>query len=50
MELSQVSHLTTEESPFALDAPKSERLRVHLKVILEAIEKIAFAASSKFKE
>lgn len=38
MELAQSTHLATEAPPFALDAAKAERLRVHLKAILERIE------------
>ncbi|HXV29924.1 MAG TPA: N-formylglutamate deformylase [Sinorhizobium sp.] len=42
MELAQSTHLTTEAPPFALDAAKAERLRNHLKIILERIETKAF--------
>ncbi len=38
MELAQITHLTTEELPFALDAAKSARLRVVLEDILKSIE------------
>lgn len=41
MELAQISHLTTEEPPFAYDPDRAERLRNHLKSILERIEEIA---------
>jgi formiminoglutamase len=41
MELAQSSHLTTEGPPFAYDPDRSERLRNHLKSILERIEEIA---------
>ncbi|NML76643.1 N-formylglutamate deformylase [Rhizobium sp. S-51] len=41
MELAQSSHLTTEEPPFAYDPDRAERLRNHLKSILERIEEIA---------
>ena len=41
MELAQASHLAAEAPPFAYDAAKAERLRVHLKTILERIETIA---------
>ncbi len=41
MELAQITHLATETPPFAYDAGKAERLRVHLKSILERIEAIA---------
>lgn len=37
MELAQATHLTTEAAPFAYDVEKAERLRIHLKSILEAI-------------
>ncbi|OHV78250.1 N-formylglutamate deformylase [Ensifer sp. LCM 4579] len=42
MELAQSTHLATEAPPFALDAAKAERLRAHLKAILERIETKAF--------
>jgi N-formylglutamate deformylase len=42
MELAQSTHLATEAPPFVLDAAKVERLRSHLKNILEAIETKAF--------
>ena len=41
MELAQASHLATEAPPFAYDAARAERLRTHLKTILERIETIA---------
>ena len=41
MELAQSTHLETEAPPFAYDAAKAERLRVHLKDILVRIEQIA---------
>ena len=41
MELAQASHLATEAPPFAYDSGKADRLRVHLKSILERIEAIA---------
>lgn len=41
MELAQITHLASEAPPFAYDAEKAERLRVHLKTILERIEAIA---------
>jgi N-formylglutamate deformylase len=41
MELAQSSHLSTEAPPFALDAEKATRLRVHLKDILHRIEALA---------
>ncbi|WP_334546292.1 N-formylglutamate deformylase [Rhizobium leguminosarum] len=41
MELAQSTHLQTESTPFAYDAAKADRLRVHLKNILVRIEQIA---------
>lgn len=41
MELAQSTHLATEAPPFAYDPAKAERLRTHLKSILERIERIA---------
>ena len=41
MELAQITHLQTEAPPFAYDAPKADRLRIHLKTILTKIEAIA---------
>ncbi|MBZ9793754.1 N-formylglutamate deformylase [Rhizobium sp. 3T7] len=41
MELAQSTHLQTEAPPFAYDAAKAQRLRVHLKDILVRIEQIA---------
>lgn len=40
MELAQSTHLTTESPPFAYDEAKAERLRPHLKLILENLERI----------
>ena len=40
MELAQSTHLKSEALPFAYDAAKAERLRVHLKAILESISNI----------
>lgn len=42
MELAQTSHLASEAVPFAYDAVKGAALRVHLKTILERVEKAAF--------
>jgi N-formylglutamate deformylase len=47
MELAQISHLATEAPPFAYDAEKAARLRLHLKAILERIETIAVAFKNK---
>lgn len=44
MELAQSTHLATEAPPFAYDADKADRLRIHLKDILERIERIALSA------
>lgn len=41
MELAQINHLATEAPPFAYDAAKADRLRIHLKQLLERIETIA---------
>ena len=41
MELAQINHLATEAPPFAYDAAKADRLRTHLKQLLERIETIA---------
>lgn len=41
MELAQASHLAAEAPPFAYDTARADRLRVHLKLILERIEVIA---------
>jgi N-formylglutamate deformylase len=47
MELAQISHLTTEAPPFAYDEAKAQKLRLHLKAILERIETITFAFKNK---
>jgi len=41
MELAQCSHLASEAPPFAYDAEKADKLRVHLKDILTHIEALA---------
>lgn len=41
MELAQITHLSTETPPFAYDRQKADRIRIHLKKILAAIEEIA---------
>ena len=41
MELAQSTHLATEAVPFAYDEAKADKLRVHLKTILERLENIA---------
>jgi formiminoglutamase len=47
MELAQSTHLAAEVPPFAYDADKGERLRVHLKTILERIEAIALGLATR---
>ncbi|UJW75768.1 N-formylglutamate deformylase [Rhizobium sp. SL42] len=47
MELSQISHLTTEEPPFAYDEEKAGRLRIHLNQILARIEAVADQLKTK---
>jgi N-formylglutamate deformylase len=47
MELTQSSHLTREAPPFAYDEAKAERLRKHLKDILEIIRQTAIKLGSK---
>ncbi|MCO5144983.1 MAG: N-formylglutamate deformylase [Aquamicrobium sp.] len=42
MELAQSSHLAAEAPPFAYDGARADRLRPHLKTLLERIEQIAF--------
>ncbi|PYB77597.1 N-formylglutamate deformylase [Rhizobium wuzhouense] len=46
MELAQSTHLATEAPPFAYDAEKAERLRIHLKTMLTRIEAIALDLKS----
>ena len=46
MELAQATHLVSEAEPFAYDIAKAERLRPHLKAILERIETIALTLTS----
>ena len=41
MELAQKTHLATEDTPFAYDEAKADRLRTHLKDILSALENLA---------
>jgi formiminoglutamase len=41
MELAQISHLASEAPPFTYAPEKAERLRVHLKAILERMEAVA---------
>jgi N-formylglutamate deformylase len=42
MELAQSTHLATETPPFDYDRAKADRLRAHLKTLLERIEATAF--------
>lgn len=46
MELTQSSHLATEEPPFAYDEAKAEELRVHLREILERLEDVAITLAT----
>ncbi|UES38929.1 N-formylglutamate deformylase [Roseibium aggregatum] len=41
MELAQKTHLATEDTPFAYDEAKADRLRTYLKDILSALENLA---------
>jgi len=43
MELAQHTHLASETAPFDYDAEKAERLRGHLKALLERLEEIALS-------
>ncbi|MDZ5697266.1 N-formylglutamate deformylase [Chelativorans sp. M5D2P16] len=43
MELVQSAYLASESEPFAYDAGKAERLRPHLRALLERLEQIAFS-------
>jgi formiminoglutamase len=43
MELAQGTHLTSETPPFAFDPGKAERLRPHLRAVLETLETIALS-------
>lgn len=47
LELAQDTHLATEAPPFALDADKADRLRVHLGLMLSRIETLALSLASK---
>ncbi|CAD7057180.1 N-formylglutamate deformylase [Pseudorhizobium halotolerans] len=42
MELAQSTHLAAEAVPFAYDPEKAEKLRPHLKAILERLETVAY--------
>ncbi|GEM_PF-3767187 len=41
MELAQSTHLATEAVPFAYDEAKADKLRVHLKSLLQQLEQLA---------
>jgi len=41
MELAQSTHLATEAVPFAYDEARADKLRVHLKTLLQRLEAIA---------
>lgn len=43
MELAQHTHLESESEPFAYDEKKAERLRAHLRAVLERLEEIALS-------
>ena len=45
MELTQSSHLKTEEAPFELDPGKAEHLWIYLKAILDAVEAWALSGA-----
>ncbi len=47
MELTQSAYLRTEYAPFEIDPAKSERLRIHLKAILDALEIYALSRTHK---
>jgi formiminoglutamase len=49
MELAQSTHLATEAPPFAHDPARADRLRTHLKTILERIEASALSLKTKGK-
>lgn len=50
MELAQKTHLASEDTPFDYDEDKAERLRLHLKDILEALAALAPTLARKAKE
>lgn len=50
MELAQKTHLTGEDTPFTYDEDKAERLRSHLKDILDALAALAPTLSRTAKE
>jgi len=50
MELAQSTHLQAENPPFAYDAAKAEKLRVHLKDILTRIERVALQLSHQARK
>ncbi|MES0812192.1 N-formylglutamate deformylase [Roseibium sp. SCPC15] len=50
MELAQKTHLATEDTPFAYDEEKAERLRHHLKNILGALQDLAPALAEQDKK
>ncbi len=47
MELAQSTHLATETPPFAYDGDKASKLRIHLKDILQRLEKLALDAKDR---
>lgn len=46
MELAQATHLASEAPPFAYDEGKADRLRVHLREILERMEDVAITLAT----
>ncbi|MCV0426914.1 MAG: N-formylglutamate deformylase [Roseibium sp.] len=50
MELAQKTHLATEDTPFAYDTAKAEKLRLHLKDILTALETLAPSLAEQDKK
>jgi N-formylglutamate deformylase len=46
MELAQATHLKSEELPFAYDEAKADKLRVHLRAIMERLAALAPALAS----
>jgi N-formylglutamate deformylase len=50
MELTQSSHLASEALPFDYDEGKAERLRRHLKDILEILEQTAIKLGSRYEQ
>ena len=49
MELAQKTHLVTEDTPFAYDEAKAEKLRSHLKDILTALEDLVPSLAHQYQ-